>query len=100
MLKYTYATTVMGTKRSLASWSEAKSTIGPSAPPIMAMAAASLGSKPIATEIGKVKIVPSSAGMASNMLSLGWEMKKSMSVIDPIPRKTKHAIKPFEKVNA
>ena len=45
----------MGTKRFFASFREAKSTMGPSAPPMVAMAAASLGLKPMPDCHGKRK---------------------------------------------
>ena len=54
----------MGTKRCLASCKEANRTIGPSAPPIMAIEADSFASKPMDIAIGKVKIEPISAGIA------------------------------------
>ena len=90
----------MGTKRCFASCREAKRTMGPSAPPIIETAAASAAVRPNIRAMGKVNIVPSSAGIASNKLILGFAIKKSNSVIEPMPIKTIQAIKPFEKVSA
>ncbi len=90
----------MGTKRCLASCKEAKRTIGPSAPPIMAIEADSFASKPKLIAMGKVKIEPISAGIAKSRLIFGFAIKKSSSVIEPMPIKTRQAISPFEKVSA
>ncbi len=58
----------MGTNRSLASISEVNSTIGPSAPPMVATDAACPGFNPMATASGKMMTVPNSANSAMIML--------------------------------
>ncbi len=75
--------------------SDAKSTIGPSAPPTMAIEALSLGLSPIAKAIGTTANVPSSAHSARNMLCSGLASRKLMSSIVPMPMKIRQAIRPL-----
>ena len=79
----------------MASARDAKSTMGPSAPPIRDIAAASPYVKPIAWAIGKVATVPSSANIAISIPVKGNFKTLPTSDITPIPIKTKQAIKPL-----
>ena len=71
------------------------STIGPSAPPIIATDAASRSVMPNQTAIGKVATVPSSANSARIMLWNGRAMTKPTSSSTPIPMNTRQAMRPL-----
>ena len=80
----------MGTNSSGAIIKEEKSTMGPSAPPIVAIAA----DCPAASAAK----VPISAKMAIIMELQGFASKKLISLRAPMPMKTRQAIRPLEKV--
>ena len=86
---------MIGTKISFERLSEVKSTIGPSAPPTIAIEALSLGLNPIEQAIGSTANVPSSAHSARNMLCRGFASTKLMSSIVPMPMKIRQAISPL-----
>ena len=89
---------VIGTNKFGARVREVKSTIGPSAPPMMDTAAASPLDKPSNLAIGKVATVPSSAHIAINIPIKGCASTIPISQITPIPMNTRQAIKPLLKV--
>ena len=78
--------------------SDVKSTIGPSAPPTIAIEALSFKSSPNADAIGKVRNVPNSAQRAKKRLAKGFWSKKLTSSNVPIPINTKQAIRPLLNV--
>ncbi len=88
----------MGTNNSGASFNDVNSTIGPSAPPTIAIAAACLTVNHFVA-IGRVTNVPSSANRAMIMLVKGRAKMKPMSSSEPTPMNTRHAIKPLLNVN-
>ena len=88
----------MGTNKFGANIKEVYKTIGPSAPPIMATEAASPIGNPIFTPITNVTKVPISAKIATIILAQGLANTKPISLIAPIPKKTKQAINPLLKV--
>ena len=89
----------MGTNSSGAIIKEEKSTMGPSAPPIVAIAADCSGVSPKAsTPAASAAKVPISAKMAIIMELQGFASKKLISLRAPMPMKTRQAIRPLEKV--
>jgi len=65
---------------------ERKIAVGPSAPPMMPIAPACIGSKPIANAIMYAPKIPNCAAAPIN-ISLGFEINAEKSVIAPIPKK-------------
>jgi len=77
----------MGPIRCGASLAVRNIDVGPSAPPIIAMDAASLGKNPRARALKRVKNIPIWAA-APKSISFGRASKEEKSVIAPRPRKT------------
>ena len=73
--------------------------MGASALPTMAIAAASLYGRPMATAMGNVSNVPSSAIMAMVMHRKGEISMYPISESTPIPMKIRQAIRPLLNVN-
>jgi len=61
--------------------------VGPSAPPMMAIEAASLGANPKNRAPSRVKYIPIWAA-APKSINFGWANKDEKSVMAPKPRKT------------
>ena len=88
----------MGTNSSGAWIREVNSTMGPSAPPIVATAAACPGSRPKPMPTARVTKVPSSANRAMVMLVQGLASRKLISLWAPIPMNTRQAMSPLENM--
>ena len=76
-----------------ASFDERKMAVGPSAPPIMAMAPAWSGEKPIARATMYAPKIPNWAA-APISISLGLAMSAEKSVMAPMPRKMSGGYQP------
>ena len=89
----------MGTNSSGAWIREVNSTMGPSAPPMVATAAAWPGSSPKPRmPTARVTKVPSSANRAMVMLVQGLASRKLISLCAPMPINTRQAIRPLENM--
>ena len=82
---YEYALTAIAPIRSGASFDERKMAVGPSAPPMIPMAPAWLGSNPSRRARRYAPKIPVCAA-APISSSLGWDMSAEKSVIAPMPR--------------
>ena len=90
---------MIGTNSSGDSSNAANRIIGPSAPPMVAVAAASASGRPIQTASGSAIRVPNSPQIARNMLRNGRAITNPTSSSVPIPSNTMHAIRPLENEN-
>ncbi len=77
----------MGPMRCGASLAVKNMDVGPSAPPIIAIEAASLGANPKKRAPSRVKYIPIWAA-APNSMSFGWANNDEKSVMAPKPRNT------------
>ena len=77
-----------------ASFEERKMAVGPSAPPMIPIAPASLGANPQSSASIYAPKIPTCAA-APISISLGWEMRAEKSVIAPIPRKISGGYHPY-----
>jgi len=71
-----------------------KIAVGPSAPPIIPIAPACWGVKPIAKAPKKVRKMPICAA-APKSINLGLDIKDEKSVMAPMPKKTSGGYHPF-----
>ena len=79
--------------RSGASFEDRKMAVGPSAPPMIPMAPASLGMKPMDNASRYAPKIPICAA-APIRISLGCEIRAEKSVIAPMPRKISGGYQP------
>ena len=83
---YEYAATAMGPKRSGASFDVTNIAVGPSAPPMIPVEAASKGLNPKAVQPKNAIKIPSCAAAPKRRL-FGFAISGPKSVIAPTPRK-------------
>ena len=76
-----------------ASLDERKIAVGPSAPPMIPIAPACIGSNPIAKAVMYAPKIPNCAAAPTN-ISLGFEIRAEKSVIAPMPKKMSGGYQP------